>query len=460
MSSQKTIRPGQAIEIVPTAADATEIGLGEIIRPAADHADTTSLDDGSGATPDQGAAAEVEKPVESPRPTVEPENRRETSNEQPGDPAPPEAAGRAAHGPSMSAALAPMGSLSRPLAQVVDETARWGRDDLKRGEAGSQGETPLVGVGAALSHLVGLGDEEPGRRNGEKMSSSDNERFVGETASVGSGLDHLWLLGDFEYTRASVDDPDEDVFPFRDDQAPSYGPLSEPLMAFSGREDTALRGRIFDPSIAALTVSQRSITVDPASGNAVFNADGTFEFVPRNGFSGVATLSFELPDPRTGLKETGVITVVVAAVADPASISGAATTPEDTRVATPITVTLNDPDGSETIEKVVISGLPAGATLHWDGALPGAVTPQLGGRFIVTGSTKQIQDLLASLAVTPPENFHGRITLGVDVTVVESNTNPSLPGYMDRSTTHFDYALDVIAVADAVTATGATQTTD
>ncbi|CAN0477746.1 unnamed protein product, partial [Phaeothamnion confervicola] len=39
-------------------------------------------------------------------------------------------------------------------------------------------------------------------------------------SGVGEGIDHLWLLGDFEYTRASTDDPDEEIFPARHGKAP------------------------------------------------------------------------------------------------------------------------------------------------------------------------------------------------------------------------------------------------
>ena len=111
-------------------------------------------------------------------------------------------------------------------------------------------------------------------------------------------------------------------------------------------------------------------------------------------------------------------------------------------------------------EQVVITGLPFGATLDWNTALPGTITPQPDGSFVVVGSTQEIQDLLASLGVTPPVNFDGRITLGIDVTTIEANVDPSLPGYQDRETVHFDYIIDVEAVADPVTATGEHEVTN
>jgi hypothetical protein len=362
-------------------------------------------------------------------------------------------------GTATSGAAKLSGGLS-PLDAVLDDTTRWGRDDLKRLEAGSQGELLTVGVGGALGHLVGLGDEEPGRRNGEKTVSDDNRRFLGDTMGVGTGIDHLWLLGDVDYVRASVDWPDEDVLQPFVVTSPVYGPPAPDAIAVAMLEDTVFTGRIFDPATTIRPVVDRTITTDPTAGTAVFNADGTFTFTPTDGYSGVTTATFEFVDPRTGRTATGTITITVEAVADPATISGEAATLEDTEVATPITVTLNDPDGSEEIERVVIAGLPAGATLTWDTTLPGRIAVQPDGSFLVTGSTRDIQDVLATLRVDPPADRHGDIVLRVTVTTIEANVDPALPGYRDREDTSFDYRITVAAVADPVTAIGDDKTTD
>ena len=369
--------------------------------------------------------------------------------------------GLPAAGPSLpSAGLRSSAGTVAPLAPIGDETARWGRDDLKHHEMGSQGESLATAVGSAIEHLVGLADEEPGRRNGEKLISSENRRFQGETNGVGQGIDHLWLLGDVEYTRASIDDPDYETFEDHPSKAPAFGRLSHDALSWKLLEDNNLTGRIFDPSVAVLVVSQRSIEVDPAKGRVIFNPDGTFKFTPAEDFSGIAVITFKFTDPRTGLEEKGTITVTVEADADAPSISGSAATPEDIRVATPITVTLNDTDGSEILEKVVISGLPAGAVLDWNTSLPGSITRAPDGSFVVSGSTTEIQNLLQSLSVTPPRDFHGLITLDVAATTVEANVDPSLPGYLDRETLHYSYRISVEAVADPVTATGDNKTTD
>ncbi len=359
-----------------------------------------------------------------------------------------------------STGLGSSGNGATNLSPMADESTRWGRDDLKRHEMGSQGDNLSTLVGSAIGHMVGLADEEPGRRNGEKITSTDNRRFQGEVNGVGQGIDHLWLLGDVEYTRASIDDPDYEIFEQRPDKTPGFGPLSHDAMSWKLLEDNALTGRIFDAGEAVMPVVQRSISVDPASGHVTFDADGTFTFTPVKDFSGIATVVFAFTDPRTGREEKGTITITVEAVADAPSISGGAATPEDVRIATPITVTLNDTDGSEVLEKVVISNVPSGAVLDWNKALPGSLVKASDGSFVVTGSTTEIQNLLQSLAVTPPKDFHGTIILGVAATTIEANVSPSLPGYRDRETLHFDYRIAVEAVADPVTATGDTKTTD
>ncbi|MBI1386374.1 MAG: hypothetical protein GC150_15815 [Rhizobiales bacterium] len=344
------------------------------------------------------------------------------------------------------------------LTPLNPETRRWGRDDLKRGEVGSQGQNVTTGVGGGLDHLVGLPDEEVGHRNGEKLTSSDNELFATISTDVGTSIGHLWLLGDTDYLHASRDLEDD---PFDDGDGPRvvYEPLIVGTPAFYAIEDTELGDRLFPAGLNPLPITDARLEMDPAVGTIRLAPDGSLTFTPAPGYSGQATFTYTFTDPRTGEIVTGEAEITVEAVADPASISGAAQTLEDTRVATPITVTLNDPDGSEAIERVVITGLPAGATLAWDVNLPGRIV-ETGGVFTVTGSTEEIQALLASLTVDPPVDFHGQIVLGVAVTTIESNVAPDLPGYRDRETVEFDYVIDVIAVADNVTATGDDETTD
>ncbi|MBL8883016.1 MAG: type I secretion C-terminal target domain-containing protein [Hyphomicrobium sp.] len=354
----------------------------------------------------------------------------------------------------------PLTGAHAPLYPMDVETLRWGRDDLRRGEAGSRGLLVSTGVGEALPHLVGLGDEELGHRNGEKLVSGLNVLDHGPATAVGAGLDHLWLLGDIEYLRASRDLLDnEDLFG-PDKDAPTIWPPLDPISAFRAIEDTGYSGALFDPSLLPLPVTDRKVTMDPQFGTITLGPDGHFEYKPAPGFSGFASFDYSFVDPRTGQPVTGSVAITVRAVADPAMISGGAVTDEDVAVATPITVSLQDPDGSEDIERVVISGLPAGASLSWNSALPGTIVHRADGSFVVTGATAQIQALLQSLQVTPPADFDGRISLDVAVTTIERNLPANVPGYLDRTTVHYTYHIDVNAVADEVTAVGADEVTD
>jgi len=359
----------------------------------------------------------------------------------------------------------PAGLTSLPGLQRLDpidvETRRWGRDDLKRGEAGSSGRLVDVPVGDALGHLTGLGDEEPGHRNGEKIASGDNGLYVGPETPVGTSLDHLWLLGDIEYIRASRD-LEEGESPFEDGgYAPIIWPPLEPITAFAAVEDTVYAGNLFDPDVMPLPITTWKVALDPGVGTVAVGPKGEFVFTPAPGYSGPASFTYSFRDPRTGLTVSGTVGITVEAVADPATIGGAAATDEDVAIATPVLISLNDPDGSEEVEEVVITGLPADAQLHWDTSIPSAsVTQRPDGALVVTGSSSDIQALLLSLSVTPPPDFHGRITLGLDVTTIERNVDPALPGYLDRETVHYDYPIDVEAVADPVTATGDAETTD
>lgn len=354
----------------------------------------------------------------------------------------------------------PLAEGHAPLHPMDVETLRWGRDDLRRGEAGSRGLLVSTGVGEALPHLVGLGDEELGHRNGEKLISGLNGLDPGPATAVGAGLDHLWLLGDIEYLRASRDLLDnEDLFG-PDKDAPTIWPPLDPISAFRAIEDTGYSGALFDPSLLPLPVIDRKVTMDPQYGTVTLGPDGHFEYKPAPGFSGFASFDYSFVDPRTGQPVTGSVAITVRAVADPAMISGAAVTDEDVAVATPITVSLQDPDGSEDIERVVISGLPGGASLSWNSALPATIVHRADGSFLVTGATAQIQALLQSLQVTPPADFDGRISLDVAVTTIERNLPANVPGYLDRTTVHYAYHIDVSAVADKVTAVGANEVTD
>jgi len=338
---------------------------------------------------------------------------------------------------------------------LAEETNRWGRDDLKRGEAGEKGLTTTVMTGTALEHMTGLGDEELGHRNGEKLVSSDNTRGEKQSSGVGSDMGHLGGLGDFEYRRSSSDE-DEADFAQNSGYALPLAPLhvippliSGPL-AFTSDEDHGLASQLFNPAMLGPAQPLRDIVVvlDPAAGTLVLNTDGTFTYTPAPGYSGATGFDFSFTDPRTGATITGHADLTVAAIADAPALAGSASGNEDAVIALPMTIGIQDPDGSESLQSVVITGVPTGAILAWNTLLSGTVTPDGHGGFTITGSESEIRAVVASLTLRPPLNYSGAIHLDIAATSVEDHADPAAPGFGTTATTHLDYIVTVAPVAD------------
>ena len=120
-----------------TEVSLTALDAGAIFVPGAERSSV----DGSEAKRVVVAQA---KPTQSASDAAEANTDREAADQNaPGTP------GLPATGPSLPASgLRSSGSAITPLAPIGDETARWGRDDLKHHEMGSQGESlrPLVGL--------------------------------------------------------------------------------------------------------------------------------------------------------------------------------------------------------------------------------------------------------------------------------------------------------------------------
>jgi hypothetical protein len=120
--------------------------------------------------------------------------------------------------------------------------------------------------------------------------------------------------------------------------------------------------------------------------------------------------------------------VQVEAAADAPVVSARdATGLEDKAIALNLSAALTDRDGSEVLS-VVISGMPAGATLTYG-------TRQADGTWIVSPSD------LPRLAVTPPENFSGTFDLTVRATTRESTG--------ETATGEATFRVQVDSVADA-----------
>lgn len=92
---------------------------------------------------------------------------------------------------------------------------------------------------------------------------------------------------------------------------------------------------------------------------------------------------------------------------------------EDQNLDIPIAVAVKDTDGSEDLDHVVIAGLPAGFVFQ-------GLTAEPDGSYLITGTTAQIQAILAGLVIVPPANADDDFTL--TVTVVSRETNPTTSG--------------------------------
>ena len=135
--------------------------------------------------------------------------------------------------------------------------------------------------------------------------------------------------------------------------------------------------------------------------------------------------------------------VSVAAIADaPVLTVEAASGDEDSALALNIAAALSDIDGSELLSDVIISGIPAGATLS-----AGTLNPD--------GTVTLTQAQLTGLSITPPPDSDTDFTLSVSVTSTEG-----IGG--DAVTTIVTLLVSVAAIADApvLTADAATGNED
>ncbi|MGQ0681404.1 FG-GAP-like repeat-containing protein [Bradyrhizobium sp.] len=112
---------------------------------------------------------------------------------------------------------------------------------------------------------------------------------------------------------------------------------------------------------------------------------------------------------------------------------------EDSPISLPISISLNDADGSENITARSLSGLPAGFILT-DGSH--SVTSS-GAAVDITGWSLQ------SLSVTPAANWNGTFTVTVSATVVDSATFSDSSAESDTVTVSQSLTFDVVAVNDA-----------
>lgn len=146
------------------------------------------------------------------------------------------------------------------------------------------------------------------------------------------------------------------------------------------------------------------------------------------------TASVFEPSTATTANATDVIDIVVDAVADTPNLTvNAAAGEEGTAIPLTITTSLNDNDGSEVIELIRISNIPAGATLNQGTNLGGGV-------FTLTEAQ------LAGLAINVPNGTTGTFNLTVESIAFEQNTNGGEPDLTDNRATAIETLTLTVAV--------------
>ncbi len=170
---------------------------------------------------------------------------------------------------------------------------------------------------------------------------------------------------------------------------------------------------------------------------------GFFIFPPADSDIDISDISVTaIATEDNGLVETtsDSIDIIVDAVADAPDLHAEDNAGiEDQSLAVNITTSLTDTDGSETLEPLIISGVP-------DGFVLSAGTNNGDGTWSINP-----QDL-GSLSITPPENFNGSVTLHVTSTSVEDNlSDTDFDSTNDSASTQSDITLSWTPDADVPT---------
>jgi T1SS-143 domain-containing protein len=203
-----------------------------------------------------------------------------------------------------------------------------------------------------------------------------------------------------------------------------------------------------DHLVITISGIQSGWGVDTSASGGVYDAaHGTWTLIlpPGENFTGVGptvtppstndadmdglVVTATVTDGIHSASTTGTENVTIIPVADPVPI----TAPDDTgnqntAIATPIALSVPfDPDGSEHITSIVISGVPADATLNHG-------TLQSNGTWLLT------QGDLTGLTITPAQWFHGDIPLSVAVTDTETTAS----GHTASVVTTQDFTVHVL----------------
>ena len=149
---------------------------------------------------------------------------------------------------------------------------------------------------------------------------------------------------------------------------------------------------------------------------------------------------------------TAPIRVRVTPVPDPINLTAANQSVDEdnsVNIGGGIGISFNDPDGSEVLTNVTVSGFPQDSIIRYTDftGTPQTITsPNDGFSLSFNGATEaQIRAALATLSVQPPPHSDVNIPLDVSVTMLDGGTV--------SSTTNTDLVVQVAAVADTPTLT-------
>lgn len=202
------------------------------------------------------------------------------------------------------------------------------------------------------------------------------------------------------------------------------------VLGTSGTEDSVIPMSI-TASLAdtdgseTLSIVVSGVPADATLSAGTLNADGTWSLtqgdlaglalIPPPHFSGSITLTVAAISSENGTTATvgASLPITIAGVASaPNLVVGSATGTEDHAIALPISASLADTDGSETLS-VTITGVPAGASLS-------------AGVHNSDGSWSLAPGDLAGLSLTPPPHWSGAITLTVAATSSENGSTATV----------------------------------
>ena len=166
-------------------------------------------------------------------------------------------------------------------------------------------------------------------------------------------------------------------------------PAAPDAQADSGttHEDVAVQLAVLanDTDADGDTLSVHEVS-DPLHGTATISADGkTVIFTPDEDWSGTDTFEYCVSDGNGG-EDSAVVTVTVIPVADPPDIVVEVLEPQANDgvdiIRLKIIATQSDADGSEFIDRIELTGIPAGVVLGSDGNLDPAGQPDQHVEFI------------------------------------------------------------------------------